>query len=85
MPCRLSSYSPERTVRLWQQGKTPAQITKDLAKEDIWTTRCTVTKGAGLEDQRRSGRPLVITKSIAKHLDRMLEDNGEVNAMELHR
>ena len=92
MPRRLSSYARERIVRLWQQGKTPAQIVTDLAKEEIWTTRCTVTrrifswtKGAGLEDQRRSGRPSVITESIAEYLDRMLEDDGEISAMELHR
>ena len=57
MPRRLSSYARERIVRLWQQGKTPAQIVTDLAKEEIWTIRRTVTrrifswtKGAGLEE-----------------------------------
>ena len=43
------------------------------------------TKGAGLEDQRRLGQPSVITESIAEYLDRMLEDDGEISAMELHR
>ena len=92
MPRRLSSYACEQIVRLWQQGKTPAQIVTDLAKEEIWTTKRTVTrrifswtKGTGLEDQRRSGRPSVITESIAEYLDRMLEDDGEISAMELHR
>ena len=92
MPRRLSSYAHEWIVRLWQQGKTPAQIVTDLAKEEIWTTRRTVTrrifswtKGSGLEDQRKSGQPSVITESIAEYLDRMLEDDGEISAMELHR
>ena len=43
------------------------------------------TKGTGLEDQRRSGWPSVITESISKYLDRMLEDDREISAMELHR
>ena len=92
MPRRLSSYARERIVQLWQEGKTPAQIVKDLAKEEVWTTRRTVmrrifswTKGARLEDQRRSGRPSVITESIVKYLNRMLEDDGEISSMELHR
>ena len=80
MPRRLSAYAREQIVRLWQQGSTPAQIVKKLAEEDIVTTRRAVTrrifcwtKGAGLVDQRRSGRPSVITKNIAEYMDKMLE------------
>ena len=57
---------------------------KDLTKEEIWTARHTLTKGAGLKDQCRLGWPLVITKSIAEHLDRMLEGDEEVSTMEFH-
>ena len=40
---RLSAYVKERVVRLWQQGKKPAQIMRELVEEDIVTTRHTVT------------------------------------------
>ena len=73
MPPRLSVYARERVVRLWQQGETPAQIVRELAKENITTTRRTVmrqifcwTKDAGLADQSRSGRPSVVTKKMAE-------------------
>ena len=92
MPRRLSAYARERIVRLWQQGSTPAQIVKKLAEEDIVTTRRTVTrrifcwtKGAGLVDQRRSGRPSVITKNIAEYMDKMLEKDEELSSTEIHR
>ena len=88
--CLLSSYACERIVQLWQQGKTPALIVKDLAEEDIWT-RCIVTrwifswtKGTGLEDQRRSERHLVITENIADYSDRMLEGDRELSTVKLH-
>ena len=67
-----------------------AQIVKDLAKEDIWTRRIVTrwifswTKGTGLEDQRRSKHPSVITKNIADYSDRMLEDDREISAVKLH-
>ena len=60
MPRHLSAYVREQVVRLWQQGKMPVQTVRELAKEDIVTTRRTLmrrifcwTKGAGLADQSR--------------------------------
>ena len=92
MPRCLSDYARERVVPLWQQGKTPAQIVRELAKEDIVTTRHTVTrqifcwtKGAGLADQTRSGRPFVVTKKMAEFMDKRLEEDEELSATELHR
>ena len=77
MPHRLSAYAREQVVRLWQQGKTPAQIVRELVKEDIMTTRRTImrqiccwTKYAGLADQNRSGRPSVVTKEMAEFMDK---------------
>ena len=77
MPRRLSAYARERVVWLWQQGKTSAQIVRELAKEDIVTTRRTVTrrifrwtKDAGLEDQSRSMRPSMVTKKTAEFMDK---------------
>ena len=91
MPRHLSDYARERVVRLWQQGKTPAQIVRELAKEDIVTTRRTFTrrifcwtKGAGLADQSRSGRPSVVTKKMAEFMDKRLEEDEELSATELH-
>ena len=76
MPHRLSAYARERVVRLWQQGKTSAQIVRELAKEDIVTTRRTVprqifcwTKDAGLAGQSRSGRPSMVTKKMAEFMN----------------
>ena len=70
----------------------PAQTARELAKEDIVTTRRTIrrrifcwTKGAGLADHSRSGRPSVITKNIAQYMDRMLEEDEELSAIEIHR
>ena len=92
MPRRLSAYARERVVRLWQQGKTPAQIVRELAKEDIVTTRHTVTRqifcwtmGAGLADQTWSGLPSVVTKKMAEFMDKRLEEDEELSATELHR
>ena len=55
----------------------PAQVVRELVKEDIVTTRRTVrrrifcwTKDAGLADQSRSGRPSVVTKKIAEFMDK---------------
>ena len=52
-------YMREQVVRLWQQGKKPAQIVRELVEEDIVTTRHTVThwifcwtKCTGLADQK---------------------------------
>ena len=30
MPCRLSANAREQVVRLWQQGKLPAQIVREI-------------------------------------------------------
>ena len=93
-PRRLSAYAREQIVRLWQQGSTPAQITKKLVEEDIMTTRCTVTrrifcwsKGARLKDQRRSqsGRPLAITNNIAEYVDKMLKKVEQLSTTKIHR
>ena len=72
-------------------GKLPAPILRELAKEDIVTTRQTVQhrifcwmKGARLADHSRSGRPLLIMKSIAHYTDRMLEEDEVLSTTELH-
>ena len=77
MPRHLSAYARERVVSLWQQGKMSAQTVRELAKEDIVTTRRTVTrrifswtKDAGLEDQSRSRRPFMVTKKTAEFMDK---------------
>ena len=69
----------------------PAQIVRELAKEDIVTTRQTIrhwifcwTKGDELADHSRLGRPSVITKSITQYMDRMLEEDEELSATEIH-
>ena len=53
------------------------QIVRELAKEDIVTTRRTVTrrifswtKDAGLEDQSRSRRSSVVTKKMVEFMDK---------------
>lgn len=68
-------------------------IEKELRKDAYpCTTHRTVTqrtfqlqwtKGGGLQDWRRPGRPTVITEEIAKYLDKMLE-NDELSASEFH-
>ena len=70
----------------------PARIARELGKEDIVTTRRTVkrrifcwTKGAGLADQSRSGRPSVVTKKMAEFMDKRVEEDEELSATELHR
>ena len=79
---------------MWQQGKTPAAIVRELVQDGICTTSRTVkrrifawTKGDGLEDgfedRRRLGQPSSITKEIAEYMDRMLEDD-ELTASEFH-
>ena len=80
MPCRLSAYARERIIRMWQQGKTPAAIVRELAQDGIRTTLRTVkshiiawTKGDGLEDRRRLGRLSSITKEITEYMDSMLQ------------
>ena len=92
MPRCLSAYAHKRIIRMWQQGKTPAAIVRELAQDGISTTLWTVkrrifawTKGDGLEDRRRLGRPSSITKEIAEYMDRMLEDDDELTASEFHR
>ena len=77
MPRHLSTYEREWLVQLWQQGRMPAQIVRELAKEDIVTTRRTVrhrifcwTKDAGLADQHRSRRPSVVMKKMAEFMDK---------------
>ena len=92
MPRCLSDDARERVVRLWQQGKTPVQIVRKLANDDIVTTRRTVTrqifcwtKGAGLADQTWSGLPSVVTKKMAEFMDKRLEEDEELSATELHR
>ena len=93
-PRRLSAYAREWIVRLWQQGSTPAQITKKLVEEDIVATRCTVTrrifcwtKDARYMDQCRLqlGRPLVVTENITEYMDKTLEKVEELHATEIHR
>ena len=92
MPRRLSAYACERIVRLWQQGTLPAYIVRELGHDGICTTSRTVrhrifawTKGEGLKDRRRSGRPSTITKEIADYMNRMLEQDDELTASEMHR
>ena len=92
MPPRLRPYARERIIRLWQQGETVASIVKELRKDGISTTHRTVTrricqwtKGGGLQDQVRPGRPSVITEEIAEYQDKMLEDDDELSASEFHR
>ena len=92
MPRRLSAYARQRIIRLWQQGKTPAFIVRELGQDGIYTTSRTVrrrifawTKGEDLEDRRRSGRPSTITKEIAAYMDSMLEQDDELTASEIHR
>ena len=87
MPRHLSAYAREWVVRLWQQGKTPAQIMGKLAKEDITTTRRTVTrwifcwtKDAGLADQSRLGRSSVLMKKMAEFMEKRLEEDEELSA-----
>ena len=65
---------------------------RELAKEDIVTTRRTVTrwifcwtKGAGLGDQSRSGRTSVVTKKMAEFMDKTLDEDEELSTTELHR
>ena len=43
MPPRLSAYTCERIIQLWQQGKTAVSIVKELRKDGLSTTHCTVT------------------------------------------
>ena len=92
MPRRLSAYARQRIIRLWQQGKTPAFIVRELGQDGIYTTSRTVrrrifawTKGEGLEDRRRSGRPSTITKEIVVYMDSMLEQDDKLTASEIHR
>ena len=80
MPRCLSAYARERIIRMWQHGKTPAAIVRELAQDGICTTSRTVknrifawTKEDGLEDRRRLGWPSSITKEIAEYMDSMLE------------
>ena len=80
MPRRLSAYAHERIIRMWQHGKTPAAIVRELAQDGICTTSRTVknrifawTKEDGLKDRRRLGWPSSITKEIAEYMDSMLE------------
>ena len=87
MPCHLSAYARERVVRLWQQGKTPVQMMGVLAKEDITTTRRTVTrrifcwtKDAGLADQSRLGRSSVVMKKMVEFMKKRLEEDKELSA-----
>ena len=91
MPRCLSAYAHERIIRMWQQGKTPAAIVRELAQDGICTTSRTVkrrifawTKGDGLEDRRRSGQLSSITKEIAEYMDRMLEDDDELTGNLTH-
>ena len=35
-------YMREQVVRLWQEGKMPVQIMRELVEEDIMTTRHTL-------------------------------------------
>ena len=65
---------------------------KELRKEGISTTHRTVTrwifqwtKGGGLQDQCRPGRPSVITEEITEYLDKLLEDDDDLSASEFHR
>ena len=92
MPLRLSPYARKRIIRLWQQGKTVVSIVKELRKDGISTTRRTVTrricqwtKGGGLQDQVRPGRPSVITDKISEYLDKMLEDDEELSTSKFNR
>ena len=92
MPRRLSAYACERIIRMWQQSKTLAAIVRELAQDSICTTsqkvkRCIFawTKGDGLEDRCRSGRPSSITKKIVEYMDNMLEADDKLTASEFHR
>ena len=92
MPHQLCAYAHERIVRLWQLDKTPTFIVRELAQDGIYTTSWTVhhrifawTKGGGLEDRRRSGRPSSITEEIAAYMNMMLDDHDELTASEIHR
>ena len=83
MPRRLSAYARQRQ---------DAFIVRELGQDGIYTTSRTVrrrvfawTKGEGLEDRRRSGRPSTITKEIAAYMDSMLEQDDELTASEIHR
>ena len=80
MPRCLSAYACERIICMWQQGKTPMAIIRELARDGICTTLRIVksrifawTNRDGLEDRRRSGWPLSIIKEIAEYMDSMLE------------
>ena len=92
MPLCLSPYARKRIIRLWQQGKTVVSIVKELRKNGISTTCRTVTrricqwtKGGGLQDQVRPGRPSVITDKISEYLDKMLEDDDELSTSKFNR
>ena len=65
---------------------------KELRKDGISTTHCTVTrrifqwtKGGELQDRHRPGWPSVITEDIAEYLDKMLEGDDELSISEFHR
>ena len=65
----------------------PVQIMGELAKEDIVTTRRTVTrrifcwtKDAGLADQSRLGQPFVVMKKMAEFMEKRLEEDEELSA-----
>ena len=91
MPRRLSAYARERIVCLWQQGKTPASIVRQLNEDGISTTLWTVrhrifawTKREGLEDRHRSGRPSTISTEIMAYMDTMLKQDEELSASKMH-
>ena len=67
-------------------------IVRELAQDGICTMSRTVrhcifawTKGDGLEDRCKSGRPSSITEEIAAYMDMMLDDDNELTASEIHR
>ena len=70
----------------------PAQIVRELEKEDIVTTRCTVIYASDLllDEGRWIGRPeqvgaaFCVTKKMAEFMDKRLEEDEELSARQLH-